>query len=274
MGKKAVSEEDFIAQAKAFAAKSEGIAPEKVVEKLIEAAKDKQGAIEYITNFFKKNKVGDALEATADGGIKVTEKGVKWLRTVGTIGLGGLLTTGILLAIFNPEFYVDLAQKYREAGAKYNDQYKILLARFGQQFKELPDELKQFLSKEFSVEELTTSRTNVYLKSFDFTPKSETAAGLLVVTMSDGSKKEYETLDNKTFTQISGTPSSGSSSSAVGGTKTKAEIIEKIKKQGFIEPIVLTPDEDNQPNYTFTAGDDGNGIVNVKDGNITVSIPN
>lgn len=53
-------------------------------------------------------------------------------------------------------------------------------------------------------------------------------------------------------------------------TMTKAQAIEAIKGKNYVDPITLTPNEENQTTYTYVDGEGLEGTVTLVDGNIKV----
>ena len=51
---------------------------------------------------------------------------------------------------------------------------------------------------------------------------------------------------------------------------TKAQAIDAIKKLGYVDPITLTPDTENQTSYTYVDGEGIDGTVKLVDGKIIV----
>jgi hypothetical protein len=51
---------------------------------------------------------------------------------------------------------------------------------------------------------------------------------------------------------------------------TKAQAIDAIKKLGYVDPITLTPDTENQTSYTYVDGEGIDGTVELVDGKIIV----
>ena len=229
IGKKPIPKEKFDAQVKSMQIKLAGKSDIEIIEQLIQTAPDKQNAIQLINSAFrKKGGVGDAAELAADGTIKVTSKGIEWLKTLGKVGLPGLVVIGIYLLAFNPDFFVDLQQKYRQAGSKYNDTYNALGERLRDSFYNLPDEVKFFISQEFSIDQAKKSETIPYITSISFRPSSQSEAGKLTIKMSNDSVIEYETSDNKSFTKIK-----KEGEAEVGTVKTEEEFKAAAKNGGF-----------------------------------------
>jgi len=226
--KKPLTREEFKAQVKSAQAKVAGAKPVDIVKELIESAPNKKNAVEYINNAFrKKGGVGDVVDMAADGSIKTTNKLVEFTKSLGALGWGGLLVIGIAVAVFAPSVIESIYQKYKEMSTKYNDVYDALGERLSGNYYDLPDDVKFFISREFTIEQAKKNDTTPYIKNIEYKENTDSEAGSITIKMSDDSIVKYETSDGKTFNKV------GGEGEVESGKKTEEEFKAAAIKGGF-----------------------------------------
>jgi hypothetical protein len=245
-GKKQLTREEFRAQVKSAQAKVAGAKPLDIVTELINSAPDKKNAFQWINGQFKKQGgVGDVLEMTADGGIKTTNKLVQFTKSIGALGWGGLIVIGIAAAVFAPSVYESIYQKYKEIGSKYTDVYDALGERLSGNFYDLPDDVRFFIGREFTIEQAKKNDTTPYIKNIEYKENTDSEVGSITIKMSDDSIVKYETSDGKTFNKVGGTSKAETSSTFKVAELTKfltgpdygfkAEILLPSKEGDFVD---------------------------------------
>jgi len=110
---------------------------------------------------------------------------------------------------------------------KYNDDYDALGERLSGNYYDLPDVVKFFISREFTIEQAKKNDTTPYIKNIEYKENTDSEAGSITIKMSDDSIVKYETSDGKTFNKV------GGEGEVESGKKTEEEFKAAAIKGGF-----------------------------------------
>jgi len=260
-------------------------------EKLIENAKaaesifkdDPLGLIEYLVSRTKNpvqmgkkiEKVFGVTEAIVDGSGNIIEKSagraIDGIKNKGVLWtLTALMAVGVGYAFFNPESMGTWKARYDSGGGK-----NAFIARFGETYTDLPDELQKVLASNYSADDLNRNSGNAYIDSLSYIPSTDSAtSSLATVKFSDGTFDKYtNSLENEdvwTLTKDSTHKKSPVYPSTTSGP-TEDDIKKAIVAQGYKAPITLTYDSSTKKGtYKDDEGTTGDVVVDASN-NIIVT---
>jgi hypothetical protein len=233
-----------------------GITKDELITKIVEKYGTNK---ESLVNQAKKwigvgGEVGKAAQGLVEGSANTTKSILnKW--TIGSIGL-----LAIIIGIYN---YDNLRNFTRgERKDVWKDIYK-------ETFYDLPEELQSKIAATYNTDQATTDSSKPNgIKSFDWDEGNE----ILIVSFFDGTKNTWKKMQTgeQQYWGVEGEIPKKYEGDEVLTSMTKAQAIEAIKKLGYVDPITLTPDTENQTSYTYVDGDGIDGTVELVDGKITV----
>ena len=233
-----------------------GITKDELITKIVEKYGTNK---ESLVNQAKKwigvgGEVGKAAQGLVEGSANTTKSVLnKW--TIGSIGL-----LAIIIGIYN---YDNLRNFTRgERKDVWKDIYK-------ETFYDLPEELQSKIAATYNTDQATTDSSKPNgIKSFDWDEGNE----ILIVSFFDGTKNTWKKMQTgeQQYWGVEGEIPKKYEGDEVLTSMTKAQAIEAIKKLGYVDPITLTPDTENQTSYTYVDGDGIDGTVELVDGKITV----